>query len=916
MEVKAYDKKIRVDEQKELKTCAGRSCIRPNTRFGIYPKKKSKLTIPLKDIKFQVNIKDCLSEVEMLQIYANSNEKAVECEYLFPIDPLTTAVTGLTVTVDDKVIEATVLEKEKAKEKYSDAMARGSTAFKMNQDEYQPDIIRIAIGNLLPATEAIIVTRYVKLMQIENGCWSFRIPLAYTPRYNSRIPAHSSGGLDPKFVEKNELPYKWHLDVEINSSKPITRLASPTHKLDIEFGNSNRKAHVNLVNNNEVSNTDLIILYKTENFNTPSAILQKVPEYDCYAALISFCPGFGEGANEDVEINGSGEYIFVLDCSGSMSGGRIKLAKTALEMFLRSLPVDSKFNIVCFGSNYKFFKKGTIKYTPENLGKALSYLKKIDANMGGTEIDLALRAIFSIHIDPFYPRSLFLLTDGDVTNPDDVIDLIKKNAYNTRVHAFGIGSGASRYLVKNCALAGKGDFQFGIEGEDLTPKVIASLRKATLAACTNAKLIWPSGINIELQNTPKDNISNVYLNEPFVLLALLKGEVEGKKVELEYKETVKHKEIKLEAVLPDKAITGKDVYQAVVKDAFEKNTELQKKEIIDLSVKYSVLSKETAFIAIQKNKGKAGGPMESIKIPIAIAKDSGAQDIEDNKASSDSSLDSDDYPSKKEERASDSDSYSSDSDDGSPQPKDRFRSRSRRKGYPGRGSAESDSDSSSDGKVVKRPERKGKGTAKRDSAKRHSDSSSDEKVVKGSKLMKKKGAKRSDNSSSDKEPAERSKPVECGVPIMFERLKCTAAKRSKEYDKTTLSFGAPDMKARKTTASAKEAVCKAPSISYMEVVGEQELYGNWKWDKTTLSVIGVAEDKAQSNIPEELKVQFNDVKTLREVWITILALVKLEIDYASSKESWQLVFKKAVEWLKNSGINYAEYKQAAEKVIH
>ena len=66
------------------------------------------------------------------------------------------------------------------------------------------------------------------------------------------------------------------------------------------------------------------------------------------------------------------EYIFLLDRSGSMGGARITKAKEALVLFIKSLPQDSYFNIVSFGSGSKKLFEQSRKYTNKGIEYAVN----------------------------------------------------------------------------------------------------------------------------------------------------------------------------------------------------------------------------------------------------------------------------------------------------------------------------------------------------------------------------------------------------------------------------------------------------------------------------------------------------------------------------------------------------------------
>lgn len=64
--------------------------------------------------------------------------------------------------------------------------------------------------------------------------------------------------------------------------------------------------------------------------------------------------------------------------------------------------------------------------------------------------------------------------------------MARDNKHLAEIHTFGVGSGASPQMVIELAEATGGTFTFADEGENIKPKVIAALNKASQPTITEA----------------------------------------------------------------------------------------------------------------------------------------------------------------------------------------------------------------------------------------------------------------------------------------------------------------------------------------------------------------------------------------------------------------------------------------------
>jgi hypothetical protein len=169
------------------------------------------------------------------------------------------------------------------------------------------------------------------------------------------------------------------------------------------------------------------------------------------------------------------EFVFIIDCSGSMSGVRIKQAADCLDLFIRSLPQNSFFNIVRFGSRFEKLFPESVSYTEEHVATAFKLAHDLEADFGGTELLAPLEAVYGENLKGGAVRQVFVITDGQVHNTERVIESARGHRQQNRCFAIGIGGGADAGLVEGIADATGGRADFVEPEDDLSLKVIPQL---------------------------------------------------------------------------------------------------------------------------------------------------------------------------------------------------------------------------------------------------------------------------------------------------------------------------------------------------------------------------------------------------------------------------------------------------------
>jgi hypothetical protein len=183
--------------------------------------------------------------------------------------------------------------------------------------------------------------------------------------------------------------------------------------------------------------------------------------------------------------------VFLVDRSGSMTGPPIQNVRTALSLFMHSLPADCDFDIIGFGFGFAPLFGELRPYSDVTLQATESYIRDLNADMGGTEILNPLRDI----LDRIKPNYLFLLTDGAVSNTAEVLDFVSHS--KTTITTIGIGNAASVDLVRGIADRTGGLHEFVDAPSRISDVVIRSLSDTLRMALKNVSIVSTCGESYE-----------------------------------------------------------------------------------------------------------------------------------------------------------------------------------------------------------------------------------------------------------------------------------------------------------------------------------------------------------------------------------------------------------------------------------
>jgi len=589
------------------------------------PEEEKEIPLPLKHTDVKGQISGYIATVDVTQQFHNPYNEKIEAVYVFPL-PQDAAVNEFIMTIGERRIRGIIRERQEAEKIYQEAKSQGHVASLLTQE--RPNIFTQKVANIEPGKAIDVNIKYFNTLAYVDGWYEFVFPMVVGPRFNPPgctngvgAVARGKAGISGQKTEVQYLKpgersgHDISLAVDINAGVAIEDVACSSHVIT-KSSTDPQKMAVKLSNLDSIPNKDFVLRYKVAGKTVKSALVTHRDQRGGFFTLMLYPPD-----NLSHLKRASMEMIFVLDCSGSMSGKPIAKAKQAVTRALKKLQPNDTFQVIQFSNSASHLGPNPVPATPENIRKGLAYVESLEGS-GGTMMIEGIKAALDFAHDPQRFRLVSFMTDGYIGNEAEILAAIYQRLGASRIFSFGVGSSVNRYLLDRMAKLGKGAVAY-IGPDDSAGQVVDLFYdRISHPALTDVEVDWG---DMQVTDMYPSRIPDLFVGRPVVLCGRFKG---NSSTTIHVKGNVGDmtQDIAIAVNLDDSAATHsgiacvwarKKIETLGSQAIYDTNPDLPG-EIKQVALEYGLMSAYTAFIAVDSSSKTAGDHGITVAVPVPV----------------------------------------------------------------------------------------------------------------------------------------------------------------------------------------------------------------------------------------------------------------------------------------------------------
>ena len=589
------------------------------------PKEEKEIPLPLKHTDVKGQISGYIATVDVTQQFHNPYDEKIEAVYVFPL-PQNAAINEFIMTIGERRIRGIIRERKEAEKIYQQAKSQGHVASLLTQE--RPNIFTQKVANIEPSKQIDVNIKYFNTLAYVDGWYEFVFPMVVGPRFNPPgctdgvgAVARGKGGISGQKVEVQYLKpgersgHDISLAVDIDAGVAIEEVACTSHVIT-NSSSSRKKRTVKLSSLDSIPNKDFVLRYKVAGKTVKSALVTHREKRGGFFTLMLY-----PTENLSYLKRAPMEMIFVLDCSGSMSGKPIAKAKQAITRALKKLQPDDTFQVIRFSNNASQFGPDPIPATQKNIRKAVQYVENLHGS-GGTMMIEGIKAALDFEHDPKRFRLVSFMTDGYIGNEAEILAAIHQRLGASRIFSFGVGSSVNRYLLDRMAKLGKGAVAY-IGLDDSAGEVVDEFYdRISHPALTDVTIDWGG---MQVTDMYPNRIPDLFVGRPVILTGRFKG---NSSTTIHVKGNVGDmiQDITIDVNLEDSAATHsgiacvwarKKIETLGSQATYDTDPDLPG-EIRQVALEYGLMSVYTAFIAVDSSRKTAGDHGVTVAVPVPV----------------------------------------------------------------------------------------------------------------------------------------------------------------------------------------------------------------------------------------------------------------------------------------------------------